>query len=111
MVTPLNFVHFNCFSSSDPFLLIKNLDRILDIREIWFYQYFCLFNNLGGNSDTFLELRDMENIMYCCKSRRKPHSIGHGSTSLSDFIRANISGANLPFTPNLYTPLVGETRR
>ena len=93
MVTPLNLVHSNRFSSSDPFLLIKNLDRIFDIREIWFYQYFCLFNNLSRNSDTFLELRDMENIMYCCKSRRKSHSIGYGSTNLSDFIRANISGS------------------
>jgi len=71
MVTPLNLVHSNGFSSSDPFLLIKNLDRILDIREIWFYQYLCLFNDLGGDSNTLLELRNMENIMYCCQLRRK----------------------------------------
>ena len=91
MVTPLNLAHSNYFSSSDPFLLIKNLDRILDIREIRFYQYFSLVNHLGGNSDIFLELRDMEDIMYSCKLRGKSHSIGHGSTNLSDFIRANIS--------------------
>ena len=76
-----------------PFFLIENLDRILDIREIWFYQYLCLFNDLGGNSDTFLELGDMKNIMYRCKSRRKSHSIGYESTNFSDFIRANISGS------------------
>ena len=92
MMTPLDLIHFKHFSSSTSFFLIENLDRILDIREIWFYQYFCLFNDLGGNSDTFLELRDMENIMYCYKSRRKSHSIGHWSTNFSDFIRANISG-------------------
>ena len=93
MMAPLDFIHFNHFSSSTPFFLIENLDRILNIREIWFYQYFCLFNDLGGNSDTFLELRDMENIMYCCKSRRKSHSVGHGSTKLRDFIRTNLSGS------------------
>jgi hypothetical protein len=30
----LDFVHFNHFPSSDLFLLIKNLYRIFDIREV-----------------------------------------------------------------------------
>jgi hypothetical protein len=63
------FLHFNHFSSSDPFLLIKNFDRILNIREVRFYQYFLLFNNFGRNSNTLLELRDMKDIMDGCKWR------------------------------------------
>ena len=93
MMTPLDFIHFNYFSSSTSFFLIENLDRILDIREIWLYQYFCLFNDLSGNSDTFLELRDMKNIMYCCKSRRKSHSKSHESTYFDNLIRSDITGS------------------
>jgi hypothetical protein len=63
MMTPLDFVHFNHFPSSDPLLSIKNLDRIFNIREVRFYQYFLLFNNFGRNSNTLLELRDMKDIM------------------------------------------------
>jgi hypothetical protein len=66
-MAPLDFIHFNHFSSSDPFLLIKNFDRIFNINEIWFYQYFLLFNNFSRNSDTLFELRDMKGIMNGCK--------------------------------------------
>jgi hypothetical protein len=65
----LDFKHFNHFSSSDPFLLIKNFDRIFNIRDVWFYQYFLLFNNFYWNSNTLFELRDMKDIMDGCKLR------------------------------------------
>jgi hypothetical protein len=68
-MAPLDFIHYNHFSSSDPFLLIKNFDRIFNIREVRFYQYFLLFNNFGWNSNTLLELRDMKDIMEGCKWR------------------------------------------
>jgi hypothetical protein len=93
MMTPLDLVHFNHFPSSDPFLSIKNLYRISNIREVRFYQYFVLFNNFGRNSNTLLELRDMKDIMDGCKLRRKSHSIGHGSANFGDFITTNASGS------------------
>jgi hypothetical protein len=68
-MAPSDFIHFNQFSSSDPFLLIKNFDRIFNIREVRFYQYFLLFNNFGQNSNTLLELRDMKDIMDGYKRR------------------------------------------
>jgi hypothetical protein len=63
-MAPLDFIHFNDLSPSDSFLLINYFDRIFNIREVQLYPYFSLFNNLGGNSDTFLELRDMKDIVY-----------------------------------------------
>jgi hypothetical protein len=69
MMTPLDFVHFNHFPSSDFFLSIKKFDRIFNIREVRFYQYFLLFNNLCWNLNTLLELRDMKDIMDGCKLR------------------------------------------
>jgi hypothetical protein len=69
VVAPLDFIHFNHFSSSDPFLLIKNFDRIFNTRDVRFYQYFLLFNNFGRNSNTLLELRDMKYIMDGYKRR------------------------------------------
>jgi hypothetical protein len=66
-MAPLDFIHFNHISSSNPFLLIKNFDRIFIIREVRFYQYFLLFNNFGRNLNTLLELRDMKDIMDGCK--------------------------------------------
>jgi hypothetical protein len=68
----IGFYIFNHFSSSDPFLLIKNLDRIFNIREVQFYQYFILFNNFGWNSNTVLDLRDMKDIMDGCKQGGSP---------------------------------------
>jgi hypothetical protein len=65
----LNSINFNHFSSSGPFLLIKNFDRIFNIREVRFYQYFLLFSNFCWNSNTLLELRDMKDIMDGCKRR------------------------------------------
>jgi hypothetical protein len=66
-MAPMDFIHFNHFSSSDPFLLIKNFDRIFNIREVQFYLYFLLFSNFCWNSNTLLELRDMKDIINGCK--------------------------------------------
>jgi hypothetical protein len=92
MMIPLNFVHFNHFSSSDPFFFIKDLDRIFNIGEVWFYPYFFLFNNFSRNSDTLFELRGMKDIIDGCKLWRNSHSIGHRSTNFGDFIWTDISG-------------------
>jgi hypothetical protein len=92
MMTPLDFAYFNHFPSSDPFFLIKNLDRIFNIGEVRFYQYFLLFNNFGRNSNTLLKLRDMKDIMDGYKLRRMSHSIDHRSANFDDFIRTDISG-------------------
>ena len=60
----LNFIYFNYFSSSTSFFLIKDFERIFNIREVWFHQDFSLFNNFGRNSDTLLKLRNMKDVMY-----------------------------------------------
>jgi len=64
VMAPLNFIHFNYFSSSTSLLLIKDFERIFNIREVWFHQDFLLFNNFGRNSDTLLKLRNMKDIVY-----------------------------------------------
>jgi hypothetical protein len=93
VVTPLDFIYFKNLSSIDSFLLIKNIDRLFNIRKIQLYPYFSLFDNLCGNLDTFIELTDTEDIMNGCKFGGKSHSVGHRSTNFSDFIRTNISGS------------------
>ena len=65
MMIPLNFLHFKNFLSSASFFLIKNFERIFNIREVRFHQDFLLFNDLGRNSDIFLELRYVKHIVDC----------------------------------------------
>ena len=64
VMVPLDFIHFNYFSSSTSLLLIKDFERIFNIREIRFHQDFLLFDNFGRNSDTLLKLRNMKDVMY-----------------------------------------------
>jgi hypothetical protein len=54
VMVPLNFIHFNHHPSGTSFLLVKDFDGLLNIREIWFHHDFLLFNNFGRNSDTFV---------------------------------------------------------
>ena len=64
VTAPLNFIHFNYFSSSTSLLLIKDFERIFNIREVWFHQDFLLFDNFGRNFDALLKLRNMKDVMY-----------------------------------------------
>ena len=63
MVTPLDFIHFHNFPSCCPFLLIKDFNWVFSIREVGFYLYVFLLDNLCGNSDTFINLGNVEDIM------------------------------------------------
>src|SRR6185369_3406671 len=86
VMRPLNFIHFYHLLTSTSLFLVQIFEWIFGIREIGFHQYFLLFDDLGRNSDAFLELGYVENIRDGCESTRKWQSISHGSTFFNDFI-------------------------
>src|SRR6185312_3688979 len=91
VMIPLNFIHFYHLSTSTSLFLIQDSKWIFNIREIGFHQNFLLIDDFGRNSDTFLELGYVENIMDGCESRRKSQTISHGSTFFNDFIWPDIA--------------------
>jgi len=60
---PLDLKHSKYLPSGNPFHLIKDLDRKFLVGEVRFYVYDLLLDDFCGNSNTPLELRNMEDVM------------------------------------------------
>ena len=71
--------------------MIQISEWIFSIREVGLHYNFLLIDDFGRNSDTFLELGYVENIMDGCESRRKSQSISHWSTFFNDLIWSDIA--------------------
>jgi hypothetical protein len=66
MMIPLDFKHFDRCSSSTSFLGIQDFDWKFLIRKIWLDVDTLYINDFGRNTNTFLELRYMEDVMNGC---------------------------------------------
>jgi hypothetical protein len=64
MAAPLNLIESNGLSSHDSILLTEKLHWMLRTRQVGIERHDIINNDIGGWHQIFLQLRDVEHIMY-----------------------------------------------
>ena len=81
------------FPSCNAILLVEDSDGLLSIGEVEFKLDDILRDSFRRNSEAFLELGDVEHVMYGCQVGRELYSVGDWSTLFHDWIGSDITGS------------------
>jgi hypothetical protein len=99
MSTPLILVKVNRPSLHDLILLTQQLHRVLGIGQIGLERCDIIDNDISGCLQVFLELRDMEHIMYTHQGWWQLQFVSHGSKLLQNRKQTNVARSKLAFDP------------
>ena len=97
VVAPLNFEEPYSLSSGGLVFLVEDFDLILYVGEVGLQLQGLLRYSFLWNSQTLLELRDMENVVEGCQVVGQLYSVGDGSAFFRDLVGSDISRSKFPF--------------